>query len=128
LFVPRFQSRVARFAEDFILFVSSIETGRLRDFRRQTIIGHSRSDKGFEVSVQMARSGKHWRRFKPVVGFLFWLPCRAPQENLPQGEHAAWLSSTTGGHNQAVVSSKTRPDFWNELRAERTPVLIARLA
>ena len=38
LFVARLNRRVACFAEDFILFVTSLETGRLCDFLRQTII------------------------------------------------------------------------------------------
>ena len=57
LFVARFKGRVTGAAEDFGLFVSSIEAGRLCDFFRQTIVRYGLLDKGFEIGVQMSLAG-----------------------------------------------------------------------
>src|SRR5579863_4845530 len=57
LFVTRFDSRVARLAEDLALLVVSIETGCPGDFVREAIRRHGLTDKRFEVSVERALIG-----------------------------------------------------------------------
>jgi hypothetical protein len=54
LLVTRFQSRVARLAENLVLLVVTIEARRERDFDCQAVLPDSFADKGLEVGVEMA--------------------------------------------------------------------------
>ena len=54
LLVTRFQSRVARLAENLVLLVVAIEARRERNLDRQTVLSDGFADKGLEVGVEMA--------------------------------------------------------------------------